>query len=108
MQHLIEIKLSSLQDLAEIYIKQFKFGGVFVSGQFYYKIKDQVKLRISLLDANEVLELDGVIDWLTPETSLDYPVGVGLHFGHDKLAIEIRGKIESILKTKIVKSSLIF
>jgi type IV pilus assembly protein PilZ len=95
--NIIKLTVASKAELAKVYIKQFKFGGVFVVGNVNYQLGDELFLLINLPDDNGSLALNVKVAWLSPTSAVSYPAGIGLSFTNDKAGFEAKAKIEVML-----------
>lgn len=97
MNNIIKVNIQSRQDLLKMYIQQFKFGGVFVGGSYNYKLGEEVFLIMTLPDSGENIAVTGKVNWISPNSSVGYPPGIGVHFNQDKAGSDARSKIEIML-----------
>ena len=97
MNNIIKLVIKAKVDLSVSYIQQFKYGGIFIGGEFNYTIDDEVFLIISLPDGGAALAVAGVVKWLSPVAALAYPPGIGVQFSSDQVGSEAKSRIESIL-----------
>lgn len=95
--NIVKIPITSKQELVKSYIQQFKNGGLFIKGNFNYDLGAEVFLIITLPETNENVAVNATVNWLSPETAVGYPVGIGVQFNNDKAGIEARSKIEIML-----------
>ncbi len=95
--NIIKVPIPSKQDLIKMYIQQFKNGGLFVKGRFDYDLGADVFLLITLPETNESIAVNASVNWISPETAVGYPAGIGVQFTGDKTGLEARSKIEIML-----------
>jgi type IV pilus assembly protein PilZ len=97
MSNIIKVNIQSRQDLLKMYIQQFKFGGVFVGGNYSYQLGEEVFLIITLPEGGENIAVTGKVNWISPNSAVGYPPGIGVHFNQDKAGSDARSKIEIML-----------
>lgn len=108
MNNIIKINIATVSDLAKIYIKQFKFGGVFVAGKFDFKLGDEAFLIISLPENSEPCAVGGKICWIAPPSAVGYPEGIGIQFNSDKAGTDAKSRLEIILGGMLQKQNSSF
>lgn len=97
MNNILKLNIANKQELAKMYVQQFKFGGLFVGGEVAYKLGDEVFLIINLPEASETLAVSGRVNWIAPASSVGYTPGIGVHFNNDKAGQDAKSKIEIML-----------
>ncbi len=103
MQNIIKISVLNKQELSEMYIKPFKHGGLLIAGNFNYQLGTEVYLLVCLPGDNEPLTIRGKVAWLSPETSIGYLPGIGVHFNHDPVGAAAKKLIEDMLDGYLAK-----
>lgn len=84
--------------LAAAYIPFLKNGGLFIPTVHPYKLKDEVFILLSLMDAPEKILANGQVTWITPKGCHGGRVqGVGVHFDESENSRMLRRKIEENL-----------
>ncbi len=97
MSNIVKIAFKTKNELAKAYVRQFKNGGIFVSGSFNHVLGDEFFLIIELPESNEPIAVSGKVNWISPVSAVGYPPGVGVHFNSDKTGQEARSRIEILL-----------
>jgi|GEM_PF-2335232 len=97
MSNIVKIAFASKNELAKAYIKQFKYGGIFIAGNFNYSLGEELFLIIGLPESNEPVAVSGKVNWASPVSAVGYPSGVGVHFNSDKAGQDARSRIEIML-----------
>lgn len=105
MNNILKINVTSLSDLAKIYVRQFKFGGVFVGGKFDFGLGDEVFLIISLPENSEPCAVGGRVCWIAPASAVGYPEGIGVQFNNDKAGTDAKSRLEIILGGLLQKAT---
>lgn len=101
--NILKLEIANRHELLKCYIKQFKFGGIFVKGKYDFKLGDKAFILITLQETNESIAISATIGWIATGSTINYPEGVGCHFVNDKAGIAAKNKIEGILSTALNK-----
>ncbi len=84
--------------LAAAYIPFLKNGGIFIPTVHPYKLRDEVFILLSLMDAPEKILANGEVTWITPKGCHGGRLqGVGVHFDESDNSKMLRRKIEEHL-----------
>lgn len=101
---LISVSITDPRVLQRCFLPFLKRGGLFVPGSHQYALRQRVFLIIALpaepgaADRMTTHALNATVAWLTPaQAPGGNGMGVGLHF--DAGAADVRGSIESLLRT---------
>lgn len=79
------------------YMPFIKGGGLFLPSNDQYKLGDQLKLVLHLMDETERFPLNGKVIWITPNGSQgNRSVGVGIQFEGEEGEV-VKNKIETYL-----------
>lgn len=97
MNNIIKVNVPSKQDLLKMYIQQFKFGGIFVGGNYSYQLGEEVFLIITLPESGDNIAVSGKVNWVSPSSTVGYPAGIGVHFNQDRAGSDAKSKIEIML-----------
>ncbi len=97
MNNILKLNISTKQELLKMYIQQFKYGGLFISGESSHKLGDELFLILNLPDNMEPLAVKGIVNWVSPAAAVGYPTGIGVQFHHDKAGVDVKSKIELML-----------
>lgn len=97
MSNILKVAIPNKLELAKSYIRQFKYGGVFVRSTGTHELGDEVFLLITLPETNESIAVTGKVSWLSPVSTVGYPAGVGVQFSNDKVGSDAKSKIEIML-----------
>lgn len=94
--NIIHIEVDNISTLYKIYMPYIKGGGLFIETPKAYKLDEEVKVSLSLLDEPTPLPFNGLVVWITPIGAQGgMPAGIGVQFNDD--AQLIKSKIETFL-----------
>jgi len=104
---ILKLSIKDISSLSDRYIKQFKFGGIFITNESNFELGDEIFLVLNLEWIDESLAINSTVSYLSNSSSAFQP-GIAVSFNNDKIAIDSKNKIEKILGNNIKLNNLLF